>query len=137
MEEVSRTFAGMLGDLEDMATELIERQSALARELDGVSAELERVEAVRAAMMGKPAKKPVRRAYGSGATYKLSDEAKERVERIKAWAKDRDGFRGGEAASVLDVPPQRVGPILAGMVRRGELIADGKGNGRRYSLAEG
>lgn len=134
-DEVSRTFAGMLGELEDVATALAQRQSALAKELDEVTAELERVETVRAAMTGKPAKKPARRAYGSGTGYKLPEEAKERVEKIKAWARDRGEFQGGEAAEVADLSPQRVGPILAGMVRRGELNAHGEGRERRYTLA--
>jgi hypothetical protein len=106
--------------------------------LDDVSAELERVENVRAAMTGKrPKKASGRRPYGSGggSGYKPSAENLARVEKIKAWAEGRGEFRGGDIADVIGVSPQRVGPILAGMVRRGELAANGAGKDRRYALA--
>lgn len=132
---VAPIFAGMLGELEDVAMELTARQSALAKELEDVSAELDRVEAVRAAMTGKTTKKPTRRrSYGSGG-YQLTDEAKARVEKITEWAKDRGEFQGGDAAEAIGMNPQRIGPIIAGMVRRGELTANGAGKARRYTLA--
>lgn len=128
--EVSRTFAGMLGELEDVATGLAQRQAALARELADVEDELRRVEAVRAAMTGKPRRVPV-----SGTPRKAQRSARQddRVKKITAWARERgEEFRGQDAAPVVGMEPRGVGPILAGMARRGELNVREDGRGHRF-----
>lgn len=112
--DVDRTFAGILSELEDVATALTVRQTELARELGDVEAELHRIEAVRAAMTGgKPAakKKPEKRPT-----------MEERTKQIIAWAQERgDDFTVPDAGQFLGMKNQGVGPILAGMVKRGEL----------------
>jgi hypothetical protein len=133
-DNVSRTFAGMAGELEDLADKLTTRQVALAKELAAVDDELQRVESVRAAMFGKNPKRP------SSAAREPRKEAKKnaRVERIIEWARERnDEFTGKEAADVLGMPYQGIGPVLAGMARRGELsVRDDMASGLRvYSLA--
>jgi cell pole-organizing protein PopZ len=132
--EVSRTFAGMLSELEDVATRLTVRQAALAKELAEVDEELRRIEAVRAAMTGRNAYRP---SSASREGRKRASQAA-RVEKITEWARERGGeFTGREAAQVLGMSHQGVGPIMAGMVRRGEATArDDTASGQRfYSVA--
>jgi hypothetical protein len=137
---LDRTFAGMLAELEDEATRLTQRHDALLRQADEVAAELERVEAVRAAMVGKP--KPARRgrpkAAPAAAPTTKGIQGQERVRRITAYARDHGGtFTGRDAAEAIGVPYQGIGPVLAGMVRRGEVtVAEPEGDGPRvYTLA--
>jgi hypothetical protein len=115
--DVERTFAGILSELEDVATALTVRQTELARELGEVESELHRIEAVRSAMTGgKPAKKP--RAGGR----EKRPTMEERSAQIIAWARERgDDFTVTEAAQFLGMKNQGIGPILAGMAKRGEL----------------
>jgi DNA-binding MarR family transcriptional regulator len=61
-----------------------------------------------------------------------------RVEAVTTWARERGGeFTGAEAAEALGMKQQGVGPVLAGMVRRGEAtVRDDTASGRRvYTLA--
>lgn len=130
--DVERTFAGMLSELEDVATRLTVRQSELAKELSEVEAELHRVETVRAAMAGKSKPVPKYKANAS--------KGAEKVARITAWAKDRDGeWTSTDAGEALGVSAQGLGPVLAGMVRRGEAkvreVEDDAGKRRLYTLA--
>lgn len=137
--DLSRVFAPMLSELEDHATRLIARQAELARELAGVDEELARVESVRAAMIGKrgPGRpsssgrppSPRKPAYVQPVT-------RERAERLLAYARENGGeFTGRAAADAMGIPWQGVGPTLAGMARRGELIVrDDEGGQRLYSL---
>jgi hypothetical protein len=132
---LDRTFDVMLAELEDAATTLTNRQAELAREMADVDAELERVEAVRAAMVGQ--RKPARRRPAtSPSTSHARTPAHERVERILAWARERTNgereFVGADVADMLGVGTQGVGPVLAGMHRRGELERREDDTGRKF-----
>lgn len=133
MPDLDRTFAGMLGELEDHATRLTKRQSELARQLADVDDELQRVEAVRAAMTGKNPRRPSSAARSAVKATKTQV----RTERITEWARERGGeFTSVEVAEFLGVNVQGIGPSLAGMVRRGEANVRDDNDGRRlYSLA--
>lgn len=131
--DVERTFAGMLSELEDVATRLTVREHELARELQEVQAELQRVETVRTAMTGKAAKPKVP-AYKAQAS-----RGAEKVAKIKEWAKDRDGeWTTADAGEALGLSAQGLGPVLAGMVRRNEArvreVEDDGGTRRLYAL---
>lgn len=129
---VGRTFAGMLGELEDVATTLTNRQAALARELADVEAELHRVEAVRAAMAGAP----LRRKATAKRSGSMTKDVRERVDKTLAWAREREGeFTGSDVAEFLGTEVQGVGPMLAGMARREELSVRTEGKRRFYSVA--
>jgi len=130
--DVEAHFAGMLSELEDVATSLTNRHSRLARELADVEAELHRVEAVRAAMTGKP--KP---APSASRSRPPRDAAKVKVDAILEWGRERDEFTGREAAEQIGVKPQGVGPILAGMVRREEVHVRVREGERIYTVAGG
>jgi hypothetical protein len=127
---LDRTFAGMLAELEDEATRLTQKHDALVREADAVAGELERVEAVRAAMLGKP--KPARRGRPKAAPATPADPInqdaarRERLEAVREFARSVGGtFTGKDAADALGLPYQGLGPMLAGMVRRGEATVTG------------
>jgi hypothetical protein len=132
--QLSRVFAPMLSELEDHATRLTTRQAELARELAAVDEELARVESVRAAMVGKNPRRPSSTAREA----RKGSKKTARVEAITTWARERGGeFTGIEVAEVLGMTHQGIGPILAGMARRGELtVRDDTATGRRvYALA--
>jgi hypothetical protein len=89
---------------------------------------------VRAAMFGRNPRRP------SSTAREPRKEAKRnaRVEKIIGWAREHGReFTGHEVADTLGVGVQGVGPILAGMVRRGEAdVRDDVATGRRiYRLA--
>jgi hypothetical protein len=132
-EGVSATFAGMLSELEDVATRLTVRHAELARQLADVEAELRKVEKVRAAMADKSPARTVR--SGSG-TKKDREHAKARVATVIRYAKANGGsFTAAQAAEAIGTEPRGVGPILAGMVRRGEVTVREDADGRRiYSV---
>jgi hypothetical protein len=127
--EVARTFAGFLSELEDVATRLTMRQSELAGQLAEVEAELARIDAARTAMAKQPGR-PGRRAERQATTGA-------RARAIAKWARERGGeFTAREAANAAGTTPNRVGPVLAGMLRRGEATVREDDNGRRrYTLA--
>jgi hypothetical protein len=132
--ELARVFAPMLSELEDHATRLTQRQAELARELAAVDEELARVESVRAAMVGRNPRRPTSTSREARKVSKKSA----RVEAVTTWARERGGeFTGAEAAEALGMKQQGVGPVLAGMVRRGEAtVRDDTASGRRvYTLA--
>jgi hypothetical protein len=132
---LSRRFAPMLADLEDLATELTQRQSQLARELAEVEDELERVEKVRSIMAGGSDNRSTPKGRGRSTSVRVRERTRttHRVERILAWARERGGeFTGREVAEFLDVNVQSVGPILAGMVRRGEATFREDGHAHRF-----
>jgi hypothetical protein len=122
--QLSHVFAGMLGELEDAETKLVTRQAELARELADVEGELAKLAAVREAMMGKPVRK---KAASAG--------AKDKAAAIAAWATDKGTFTAGQAADALEIKRQGIGPVLAGMIRRGEATVDDSNGERVYSLA--
>lgn len=142
---LDRTLAGMLAELEDEATRLTRRHDALVREADEVAGELERVEVVRAAMLGKP--KPAKRGRPKaapatetttrGARPDIEHQRHERVRKIIEYAKaNGNAFTGRDAAEAIGMPYQGIGPVLAGMVRRGEAtVAEPDDDGPRvYTL---
>lgn len=132
---LDRTFAVMLTELEDAATTLTNRQNVLARQLAEVDAELDRVEAVRAAMVGqrKPLAPRQTRRHRASTEGRKETASQRRVDRIMTWAKARDGeFTGADVAAMLEVNVQGVGPVLAGMVRREELQVREDGHARRF-----
>jgi hypothetical protein len=132
---VRDTFAGMLSELEDVATSLTTRQAALARELASVEAELHRVEEVRRLMSGEP-KKPAAKKKPPSQQYTPSPEVQEKIARVLTWARERgDEFTGGDAAEFLGQPSQSIGPLLAGMARRDQLRVRAEGNRRFYSVS--
>lgn len=130
---VARRFAPMLSELEDAATELTQRQSELARELSEVETELEKIEHVRSIMVGGNRSTPKGRGRSTAARTRDRERTNRRVERILEWAEARGGeFQGGDVAEFLDVNVQAVGPILAGMVRRGEATVREDGHAHRH-----
>jgi hypothetical protein len=136
---VDRKFAVMLADLEDTATELTARLSTLHKEAEAVEAELQRVEGVRTAMLGRPVRRKAATASPtSTATVRARDKeaAANRVERIKEYARANGGtFTGRAAADHIGMAFQGVGPVLAGMVRRGEATVEAPDEGPRvYTL---
>jgi hypothetical protein len=140
--EIDRKFAVMLAELEDTATELTTRLSKLHKEAEVVEAELQRVEGVRTAMLGKPARRrsPTTAAPSSTATVRERDKeaSADRVEKIKDYARANGGtFTGRAAADHIGMAFQGVGPVLAGMVRRGEATVEEPDEGPRvYTLVE-
>lgn len=142
---LDRAFAGMLGELEDAETKLVQEQAKLAKELDRVSGELDRLQVVKAAMLGKP--KPSKRAARSSADApprsdggnpkKTADNRK----RVLQWVRTLEPgseFTGGDVADALGIPSMGTGPILtgmskAGMLKRREEHKDGR-MWRYYSL---
>lgn len=128
--EVSRTFAGFLSELEDVATRLTVRQAELASELAAVEAELSRIETARATLADKrPRNRP-------GSDRRRNQTASDRVRRIAAYAREQGGvFTARGAADALGITTHSVGPVLAGMVKRGEATVREDGDGRRYTLA--
>jgi hypothetical protein len=133
--DLSRVFAPMLSELEDHATRLTQRQAELARELAGVDEELARVEAVRAAMVGKATTR------GPGRPRKASEsgsakQSRERGEAILAWAGRHDAgeFTVADVAEGTGFPTMGIGPTLAAMAQRGEVVRAGE-NPKRYRLA--
>lgn len=138
-DPLSHTFAGMLGDLEQAETQLLTRQSELAKQLQAVERELDRIANVRAAMMGQPLRvaKRGRTTTGGPHPYKQPSATAHAVAQILEHLKANGGMiTGREAADLVNRPPQGVGPMLTGMVRRGELevgLAD-DGETRAYQL---
>lgn len=135
-DELRRTLAGMLAELEDVATRLTTRQSDLARELADVERDLENVEKARVALSGGTPK-----STSKGSRNRIRPEESrrrqiERLEKIRAWVTERGGgeFYSHEAAEVLGVEPMRMGPIMAGLVQRGEATVRDDGDRRVYSL---
>lgn len=60
-----------------------------------------------------------------------------RNERLLSWARGYGKeFRGKQAADVLGVKVQGIGPVLASMVRKGDLTVSYHGNTRMYVTAE-
>jgi len=135
--EVDRRFAGMLAELEDLATELTQSHAAKLREADAIAMELERVENTRAAMLGKPKRRAVKE-YPPRTTPRAGekDAARRRVERITEYMAEQAGpVDGRQVADFLEMPYQGVGPIMAGMVRRGEAtVTVGQDRINRYTL---
>lgn len=129
---LDRTFAVMLAELEDAETALTQRQAALARQLDDVSSELDRLANVKAAMLGKPTKKVRTTRAEPSKAGPTTPAAQEKVRAIIGLARERDGepFTGAQAAERLGINAQGVGPVLAGMVRRGELAREDHEGGR-------
>lgn len=151
---LDRAFAVMLGELEDAETELTKRQSELAKELDGVSAELDRLANVKAAMLGKPVRRKARAARTEGEPVEprgakataAATRAERNRERVMAYAREHVGeeWVTTELAETLGVLPQSLGPVLAGLQRRGLVRVvrerergDGSGNARPvYTLGD-
>jgi|1185.fasta_scaffold01888_4 hypothetical protein len=138
--DLERRFAVMLAELEDEATRLVQRHAALLREAGEVETELQRVEGVRSAILGKPPRrKSATAAPSSTATVRERDKAasNERVANIKNYARANGGkFIGREAADHIGMAFQGIGPVLAGMVRRGEATVEEPEDGgpRVYTL---
>jgi hypothetical protein len=60
-----------------------------------------------------------------------------RNERLLVWAREHgEEFRGGQAADALGVKVQGIGPVLASMVRAGDLTMSYHGSTRMYAVAE-
>lgn len=142
---LDRTFAVMLGELEDAETDLTQRQAALARELADVEAELQRLAAVKSAMLGTR-----RRSAGAGsarprnvrnvdtpAKNRRGAGAEAKAQRVLAWAATLDdGFRPHDASEMLGSSVKGVASLLIGMVRRGELVRSGGPGKYRYHLPD-
>jgi len=134
----------MLGELEDEHTRLVQRHAEVLREADEIATEIERVEGVRAAITGRPVRRKAGRrgasAPGEATTTQTVRErdqaaAAERIRKITEYARERGGeFTGRQAAEAIGMPFQGVGPVLAGMVRRGEATVDEVDGTRVYTL---
>lgn len=60
-----------------------------------------------------------------------------RNERLLTWARGHGNeFRGGEAADALGVKVQGIGPVLASLVRSGDLTMNMHGSTRMYAAEE-
>jgi hypothetical protein len=58
-------------------------------------------------------------------------------ERLLLWAREHgEEFKGGAAASAMGVSGQGIGPVLASMVRSGDLTVSVHGSKRVYAAAE-
>lgn len=140
-DPLGRTLAPMLAELEDEHTRLVNRQQEVARQLADIDAQIERIETIRAAMVGHRKPSAPRRKPSSTEGRKQTASAR-RVERVLDWVRTRTAngepeFKGADMAEFLEVNVQGVGPILAGMVRRGELTVREDGHANRfYSLAD-
>ena len=67
----------------------------------------------------------------------LYTESNLRTERLLTWARSHgEEFRGQQAADMLGVKVQGIGPVLASMVRRGDLKMAYHGSTRMYAAAE-
>ena len=139
---VDRTFAVMLAEIEDMATALTKQHDAALKEAERIGAELERVEGVRTAMLGKnrrnkPGPKPAALSSANGLTKRERDAAAsvERVRKITDYAAGNGGkFTGREAADAIGIAFQGAGPVLSGMVRRGEATVEEIDGVRVYTV---
>lgn len=137
-EDLQRTFAPMLAELEDKEMELVNRQNTVARELESISAELERLASVKAAMLGQ-AVRPTKRRRGGASTPGPSPKAgsvrtekQQRQERVLAWAREQaEPFSGSDVSEALDLPLNGTGPVLAAMARAGLLRGDRNDAGHR------
>lgn len=116
-EGLNRTLAGLLSELEDEEVRLANRQSELSKELQGVEGELERIAAVKRAIHGggaPPARKRTGQNYPS-----------ERRKRSEEFVKALDNgatFGGRELAEYLGTDGRGVGPLVAGLERRGVIV---------------
>jgi len=119
-EQLERRLAGILSELEDAEVALTHRQSELAKELAGVDAELEKLQAVKAAIHGKPA--PVSSASRVRNPRSKTEENRAKVQAYVAGLDNGRSFAARELADAIDVTYQGIGPILSGMVRRGEIV---------------
>ncbi len=87
-DALSRAFAPMLAQLENEETRLVNEQAALAKQLGAIDADLARIAAAKAAMLGRPAKKPRAPSSPGRATY-TAPETRKRQNAALAWAKRR------------------------------------------------
>jgi hypothetical protein len=117
-DTVDRKLAGVLSELEDVATELTQKETKLAKELQAVQTELERINNVRAAIMGSPP--PQRRQPYAGNASKTRQN-REKVGAFVAALSNGQTFSARQLAEAIDVDLRGVGPILSGMVRRGDV----------------
>jgi predicted ArsR family transcriptional regulator len=60
----------------------------------------------------------------------------DRATQLQQYAREHGEFTGGEAAALLGVKPQGIGPVLAALVRSGDLIVNYHGSKRLYAAAE-
>jgi predicted transcriptional regulator len=60
----------------------------------------------------------------------------DRNERLLVWAREHGEFRGQQAADMLGVKVQGIGPVLSSMVRSGDLLMRVHGSTRMYVVAE-
>jgi hypothetical protein len=56
----------------------------------------------------------------------------DRNERLLVWAREHGEFRGQQAADMLGVKVQGIGPVLSSMVRSGDLLMHVHGSTRMY-----
>jgi hypothetical protein len=115
-DAVDRRLAGVLSELEDVAVDLTNKETKLAKELQEVQAELDKIHRVRAAIMGRPDAKP-RPTRTRSDTRANRDKVTAFVAALSNGAK----FSARDLAEAIDVDLRGVGPILAGMVRRGDV----------------
>jgi predicted ArsR family transcriptional regulator len=66
----------------------------------------------------------------------LDTQTNDRNERVLSWAREHGEFRGKQAADMLGVKVQGIGPVLSSMVRNGELTLRVHGSQRFYSATE-
>lgn len=60
----------------------------------------------------------------------------DRNERVLTWAREHGEFRGQQAADMLGVKVQGIGPVLSSMVRNGDLLMRVHGSTRMYVANE-
>lgn len=126
----------MLAELEEEGVRVAMEHDAAVRKADALAAELERIDAVRTAMVGRPVK--TKRAAAKAAPVAQPEASAERVRKILEYARGNGGdFTGRDAAEAVGMRYQGIGPVLAGMVRRGEVtVAESEDDGgpRVYSV---
>lgn len=116
---LERTFAVMLAELEDTETELTLKQSELARELQGVNEQLDRVATVKRAMLGPKVGRP----KGNAGSKNPTETSKQNKDKARKYAKQRgaEWWTPADMATAYGMPKMGVGPILAPLVNDGEL----------------
>lgn len=119
LEPLERRLAGVLSELEDAEVELTNKEHKLAKELRDTQGELERLQSVKAAILGKPTPTTARQPF-AGVQAKTKQN-REKVTAFVAGLSNGATFSARDLAGAIDADLRGVGPILAGMVRRGDV----------------
>lgn len=118
LEPLERRLAGVLSELEDAEVELTNKEHKIAKQLQEIQGELDRLRSVKAAILGKPPSSAARPYTRSRSQRK---ESKEKIDAFVSALSNGQKFSARDLSETIDTDMRGVGPILAGMVRRGEV----------------